>query len=84
MTTVKGENYTVSVTPVYGDIPSAPTTVSFIGGAQVGITGIQADETEVEYFTPDGLRALDPQKGMLLIRRAVTRDGKVRTSKVVF
>lgn len=84
VTTVKGENYTVSVTPVYGDIPSAPTTVSFIGGAQVGITGIQADETEVEYFTPDGLRALDPQKGMLLIRRAVTRDGKVRTSKVVF
>ena len=83
MTTVKGANYTVSVTPVYGDIPSAPTTVSFIGGAQVGITGIQADETEVEYFTPDGLRALDPQKGMLLIRRAVTRDGKVRTSKVV-
>lgn len=81
--TVAGEPYTVTVTPVYGDIESLPISVSFKGGIPDGVENVELG-VAAEYFTPDGLRVANPAKGTILIRRTVSTDGKVSFSKVVF
>ena len=55
------------------------------GENPVAIEGIEADGLDIvnsEYYTIDGRRTERPQQGVV-IRRAVTADGKVKTEKVL-
>lgn len=53
--------------------------------ASVAVDGIEADENVyVEYFTTQGYRVLNPEKGALLIKVATKASGAKEVSKVVF
>ena len=85
MPTVKGENYQVVITPVYGDIDGLATEYAFVGGAGTGVEGISADAAvAVEYLDMAGMRVAQPADGTPVIKRMVMADGSVKAVKEIY
>ena len=85
MTTVKGENYQVVITPVYGNVEGLATEYAFVGGASTGVEGISADAAvAVEYLDMAGMRVAQPADGTPVIKRMVMADGSVKAVKVIY
>ena len=76
---LSGTSGTLDVIYEIGDAQSRPTTYNYkvTQNVPTGVDGIDADEEGAEYYTIDGVKVLNPERG-IFIR---VKDGKV--SKVV-
>ena len=82
LTGIDDTDHTLRVRAIYGDIPSCWSDEYVFNPLTTGILTIGADGSRTEYYDLSGIRRDSFSGGEILIRRTISPDGSVTTTKV--
>lgn len=82
LTGVSKEDHTLRVRARYGEIPSCWSNTFVFNPLTTGIASAIAAGSRTEYYDLTGMKREHPSRGEVVIKRTISPDGRVATSKI--